>query len=220
LQSALFSAVVTAFLVLSLPLLQPDNTQATVSALQVISAQLAGQAVASQAIVPAYTPSTAAPTAAVVSINALWIISLLISLSTSVLAMLVKQWIRVYTTNLPSAPKERALERQTRYDGLVAWKVDEISNALPVLIHIAVAVFFVGLVVYLWTISSSLWVLVLASTGPATMGYLILAGLPLIWHTCPYQSPVTRLLRQMAGVPETQHSARRGYRSLCIARPV
>ncbi|KZO93142.1 hypothetical protein CALVIDRAFT_486331, partial [Calocera viscosa TUFC12733] len=96
--AALFSAAVTAFLVLSLPLLQTDPSQATLDALMVISAQLSAQSAGNGAAVGPYQASgdDFAPTSSVICINGLWIMSLFVSLSTSVLAMLVKQWMRVY----------------------------------------------------------------------------------------------------------------------------
>ncbi|KZT61928.1 hypothetical protein CALCODRAFT_426799, partial [Calocera cornea HHB12733] len=101
-QAALFSAVVTAFIVLALPLLQADPSQPIVDALNLISLQLASQGASNISTTMASTESNAAsPTFSPVSINALWIMSLFVSLSTSVLAMLVKQWLRGYITNLP-----------------------------------------------------------------------------------------------------------------------
>ncbi|KZO93139.1 hypothetical protein CALVIDRAFT_268771, partial [Calocera viscosa TUFC12733] len=98
--AALFSAAVTAFLVLSLPLLQTDPSQATLSALTVISAQLSAQSAGSSAAVGAYYAGgdDFSPASSDIFINGLWIMSLFVSLSTSVLAMLVKQWMRVYST--------------------------------------------------------------------------------------------------------------------------
>ncbi|KZO93125.1 hypothetical protein CALVIDRAFT_470256, partial [Calocera viscosa TUFC12733] len=150
--AALFSAAVTAFLVLSLPVLQADPSQATLDALTIISAQLSAHSAGNGATVGPYQAAgdDFSPASSVIFINGLWIMSLFLSLSTSVLAMLVKQWMRVYGTGLPSTDRERANERQSRYDGLVGWQVAGIANALPVLIHLAVALFLIGLIMYLW----------------------------------------------------------------------
>ncbi|KZT54201.1 hypothetical protein CALCODRAFT_438976, partial [Calocera cornea HHB12733] len=143
-QAALFSAVVTAFLILSLPLLQADPAQATLDALTAVSAQLAAMHLNSTPATPYYEQPSASPSA--LPINVLWIASLLLSLTTSVLAMLVKQWLRIFITNLPAAARERATERQARLDGLQSWQVANIADALPVSIHLAVAFFFIGLI--------------------------------------------------------------------------
>ncbi|KZO93122.1 hypothetical protein CALVIDRAFT_486426, partial [Calocera viscosa TUFC12733] len=151
--AALFSAVVTAFLVLSIPLLQADSGQATVDGIKTLSVQIASQAAGSGTSALPYQEAAFQLPASVISVNVLWICSLFVSLSTSVLAMLAKQWLRVYITNVPSTPKEKAMERQRRYDGLQSWQVDSIINSLPVFIHFAVGLFFAGLTVYLWNLS-------------------------------------------------------------------
>ncbi|KZO93133.1 hypothetical protein CALVIDRAFT_486387, partial [Calocera viscosa TUFC12733] len=189
--AALFSAAVTAFLVLSLPLLQADPSQATLDALTVISAQLSAQSAGNGAAVGAYHAGgdDFSPASSVICVNGLWIMSLFVSLSTSVLAMLVKQWIRVYSTGLPSTDREKANERQSRYDGLVRWQVAGIANALPVLIHLAVALFLIGLTIYLSDRSSVLRDLLMVFVVLAVVGYLCLSAFPLIWPHCPYKSP-------------------------------
>ncbi|KZT61934.1 hypothetical protein CALCODRAFT_542991 [Calocera cornea HHB12733] len=82
--AALFSAVVTAFLILSLPLLQPDPSQDIVSALAHISLQLSFSACGNSNIsgLPGQQPPDKqefSPTAAVVLINTLWVTSLFVS---------------------------------------------------------------------------------------------------------------------------------------------
>ncbi|KZO93137.1 hypothetical protein CALVIDRAFT_486484, partial [Calocera viscosa TUFC12733] len=189
--AALFSAAVTAFIVLSLPLLQADPSQATLDALTTISAQLSAQGARIGAGVGPYQAGghDFAPTSSVIFINGLWITSLFLSLSTSVLAMLVKQWMRVYSTGLPSTDRERANERQSRYDGLVGWQVAGIANSLPVLIHLAVALFLIGLTMYLSNLSSVLCDLMMVCVVLGGVGYLCLAASPLVWSHCPYKSP-------------------------------
>ncbi|KZT61926.1 hypothetical protein CALCODRAFT_514317 [Calocera cornea HHB12733] len=184
--AALFSAVVTAFIVLALPLLQADPSQPIVDALNLISLQLASQGASNISTTMASTESNAAsPTFSPVSINALWIMSLFVSLSTSVLAMLVKQWLRGYITNLPLAQKERATTRQARYEGVQSWRVAGIADSLPVLIHLAVALFLAGLVLYLSSLSMDLMWLVSILAVLGALGYLVLAMLPLFW---PHQA--------------------------------
>lgn len=190
----MFSAVVTAFLIVSLPLLQADTAQATLDALTIISAQLATQTSESGPLTGPYQAANSPPTSSVLSINALWILSLFVSLTTSVLAMLVKQWLRRYSTGLPTTANRRALERQSRYDGLRKWQVATIAEALPVLIHAAVALFSVGLVLFLSAVSSTLCAFLTTVVFIGGIGYLFLATAPIIWCQCPYKSPVTSVL--------------------------
>ncbi|KZT62312.1 hypothetical protein CALCODRAFT_426443, partial [Calocera cornea HHB12733] len=156
-QSALFSAVLTAFLVLSLPQLSPDPTQQTLDALIVLSGQVGALTSLGSAAPPPYQPVTSSvPEASSVWINVLWLISLTISLFTSVLAMLAKQWLRIFTSKLPTIPVEQARQRHARYMGLLAWNVPAIVESLPVLLHVAVMVFLVGFLMFLWSLSTVL----------------------------------------------------------------
>ncbi|KZT62323.1 hypothetical protein CALCODRAFT_406142, partial [Calocera cornea HHB12733] len=100
--SALFSAVVTAFIVLSVAMLSPDPSQQAVDALTVISAQLSALSAlnAPRSAPPvSYQASAFVPSTSSVGINVLWALSLTISLFTAVLAMLAKQWLRNYASD-------------------------------------------------------------------------------------------------------------------------
>ncbi|KZO93091.1 hypothetical protein CALVIDRAFT_519372, partial [Calocera viscosa TUFC12733] len=137
--AALFSAIVTAFLMESLQLLQRDTAGATLAALTTVSAQLSALGTAASSMPVSYEPGPFVIQTNALYINALWIFSLCISLSASVLAMLVKQWLRVYDTDWPSMPHDRANYRQFRYNGLVKWQIPGIANSLPLLLQVSVA---------------------------------------------------------------------------------
>ncbi|KZO99235.1 hypothetical protein CALVIDRAFT_511506, partial [Calocera viscosa TUFC12733] len=188
--TGLFSAILSAFLVVSWSALQPDPTQSTSDALAAISQQLvllsSGGAMNQSAAyqVPAFTPPTWA-----VAVNCLWFTSLFISLLTAVLAMLLKEWLSAYSDRVALVPLERVRQRQMRFDGLNKWNVPAIVSLLPLAIHIAVFLFLTGLVLFASPISASL---------SALMAVLLLVGfglytssaiLPLVLPECPYKSP-------------------------------
>ncbi|KZT54224.1 hypothetical protein CALCODRAFT_485736 [Calocera cornea HHB12733] len=192
--AALFSAIVTAFLMMSLQLLLPDTGRQSVEALTAVSAQLSALDAAGSSMPPPYDPGTFVIPNKALYINALWIFSLVISLSASVLAMLVKQWLRVYDSDWPSTPREHAHYRQFRYDGLCNWQVPGIASSLPLLLQVSVALFLAGFVVYLWDISPGLRWLLLFLFISGGLGYVGLAVAALIWSDCPYKSPLTSAL--------------------------
>ncbi|KZO93087.1 hypothetical protein CALVIDRAFT_486433, partial [Calocera viscosa TUFC12733] len=173
-QAALFSAIVTAFLMISLPLLQPDNSQAMVDGITALSLQLAALGTTGMPMPPSFQADAtfSAPINAL-WVNAFWLLSLMISLSTSVLAMLIKQWLRAYVTDLPSAPRERAHHRQFRLDGVLIWHVPAVASALPILIHVAVGLFLTGLILYLCNISLPLGVVMGTIFGAGSFGYFV-----------------------------------------------
>ncbi|KAL1689631.1 Lactonase, 7-bladed beta-propeller-domain-containing protein [Schizophyllum commune] len=77
--------------------------------------------------------------------NTLWFISLALSLSTALMAVLVKQWLQAYHSNVSGTPQDQALSRQFRLLGIQRWNVPLIIGLLPMLLHASLLLFFVGL---------------------------------------------------------------------------
>ncbi|KZV91223.1 hypothetical protein EXIGLDRAFT_577276, partial [Exidia glandulosa HHB12029] len=130
----LFSAIVTAFIIESYKLMQPDFTELTYYAL----AHSTSNASSLETFV---VPSDAR------LVNCLWLASLISSLLTSLIGILAKQWLVAYTSDLPlkETAREWACTRQFRYDALRTWRVPELIAWLPVLLHVAFLLFLAGL---------------------------------------------------------------------------
>jgi len=88
-----------------------------------------------------------------VQINVLYFVSLTLALSVSSVCILGKQWIREYQKDISASPCDAARVRQMRFESLQRWKVPQIMAALPVLLLVALMLFFAGLVVQLWNVS-------------------------------------------------------------------
>ncbi|EMD37223.1 hypothetical protein CERSUDRAFT_155772, partial [Gelatoporia subvermispora B] len=89
--AALFSAVLTAFVIETYPNLEPDDSQSTAQLLQAILLTLQSNASAASAVASSVGAAFEAPASAV-RINAFWFASLIISVSAAFLAILAKQW--------------------------------------------------------------------------------------------------------------------------------
>ncbi|KAK0225056.1 hypothetical protein EDD85DRAFT_750981, partial [Armillaria nabsnona] len=152
--AGLFSAVVTTFVVQMSQSLQPDY--AAMSASLLYESVLVQRAIANGSPVAAITPSPFNPTITFVPattdvwVNGLWFTSLFLSLTIALVAVLVKQWLHHYVALPPSGtPCERSFTRQFRYAGFEKWHVEVIIGLLPVLMHLALAIFLSGLVIFL-----------------------------------------------------------------------
>ncbi|KAL1699136.1 hypothetical protein EV121DRAFT_216833, partial [Schizophyllum commune] len=146
--AALFSAVVTTFVVQTSQALQPDYGQITVMLLlELVALQRSN----SSDVVPSSGVGidSLSYMSGDVWVNALWFTTLALSLATVLVAALVKQWLQEYTRTPSGPPRERALLRHTRYKALIKWKVPLIINMLPLLLHASLALFLAGLIVYL-----------------------------------------------------------------------
>ncbi|KAF8476393.1 hypothetical protein DFH94DRAFT_654198, partial [Russula ochroleuca] len=89
------------------------------------------------------------PSASMIWANAMWLISLVLSLTSALIATLLQQWARRYVEmpHRPSDPKDRARVRSFLFLGTGIYKIRFAVQIAPTLLHISVYLFFAGLVV-------------------------------------------------------------------------
>ncbi|KDQ08790.1 hypothetical protein BOTBODRAFT_77994, partial [Botryobasidium botryosum FD-172 SS1] len=148
----LFSAIVTAFLIEAYKGLSEDNTATNNTLLRQISASMGNaQPEGSLHLVPFKATRSA------VRVNCMWFASLIISLSATVVTVLAKQWIDDYDDyqKYPGNSRDRGRIRQSRYTNLIQWGVPTIIESLPTLLLIALGLFFIGLIDFLWAIDAT-----------------------------------------------------------------
>jgi len=141
---------VTAFCIESFQSLSQNPADTTNALLFALSLQLANSSspAADTSIVNAFTPAKHD-----VQINVLYFVSLAFALSVSSVCILGKQWIREYEKDVVGTPCDAVRVRQMRYDSLETWKVPQIIATLPVVLIVALLLFFTGLLVQLWHVS-------------------------------------------------------------------
>ncbi|PSR84101.1 hypothetical protein PHLCEN_2v5529 [Hermanssonia centrifuga] len=195
--AGLFSAVLTAFVILSFVLLQPDSNETTNNLLSDISSQLR-----SFRNVPPFINSTALPsdplpsspfrpTVAARWINTLWFLSLVLSLASALFGILAKQWIREYLQwNSALAPaRENVLVRQARFEAWEEWKVAAGISAIPALLELALVFFLVGVLILLWTVDIIIASIITIVTAALLLIVFVVTILPAVFQRCPYKSP-------------------------------
>ncbi|KAF8869206.1 hypothetical protein CPB85DRAFT_1262449 [Mucidula mucida] len=157
--AALFSAVVTTFVSQTCQNLQVDYAEVTASImLQSLNVQHAILDALQNHTVQAIPPVPVSPFAFQSKpldlwVNALWFTSLGLSLTTTLIAVLAKQWIYQYLSIPSGTPLDRSRIRHYRFSALQKWHVSLIIGFLPVLMHLALGLFFAGLVIYLCSLS-------------------------------------------------------------------
>lgn len=199
-QAALFSAVLASFLQISTPSLQQDNTAVAASLLTELV--LIQRTWSTGGNVSTVVPSVLTYNTEFVSprrdvwINGLWIASLVTTLITALLSGLIKQWLQNYSKDITGVnPKTRALTRQFRYGGLIAWGVPQIIEGLPVLMNVSLFLFFAGLVLFSKDLSGMVgitWFLV-AMTGITFTIYILSSLIPIWKPRCPYKTSLSKL---------------------------
>ncbi|KAH7872404.1 uncharacterized protein C8R40DRAFT_1017517, partial [Lentinula edodes] len=150
--AALFSGVVTSFVIATISALQPDYSQITAVLLveQVQILRAAGNITAINAIPKSSVDLQNASVATDdLWINGLFLASLSLALVTALLSVLVKQWLQAYSSIIAGNAQQKAMIREFRYAGLVKWKVPEIVGILPLILHTSLALFLIGLSLYI-----------------------------------------------------------------------
>jgi len=118
------------------------------------------------------------------------------------------QWLREYQRNTPLDPQDAISLRQLRYEGLIAWKVPDILMLLPVLLHLALLLFFLGLIDLLWSLNHIVAFFVSIVSGLVLAFLLATSFLPALQlffvsdnalrrAQCAYKSPQSWALHRM-----------------------
>ncbi|KAH8817753.1 hypothetical protein DL96DRAFT_1623248 [Flagelloscypha sp. PMI_526] len=191
--AGLFSAIVATFVSQTSQSLKPDLAYLTllVQIEQNALLRTGGNVAAMNSVLSSnVTPDTPTYTTADLWINGLFFTSLSLSVATALLAVLVKQWCQAYTSVTSGSSREKVLTRQFRFDGLMKWKLPEIVGSLPLLLHLAFAVFFAGLSYFVYNLHKTLSSIVIICSILAEFLYLGSILLPAIWLECPYRIPL------------------------------
>ncbi|KAJ1304272.1 hypothetical protein OPQ81_005432 [Rhizoctonia solani] len=195
--AALFSAVSTTFVVESSKNLEPDPAAISAATLQEISQIL--KAISnnqSGASLPqSSNEADFKPSAAAIWVNALWFLSLALSVSVSLATMLAKQWCYSYMSGRAGQPHIQARTRQRRLEELERWKMPEILAILPVFMHLSLFLFFIGLVIHLWDTHVGVAIPVLATTAFTGTFYATTTMLPITYELCPYATPLSQFIK-------------------------
>lgn len=149
----------------------------------------------SQVIIPLIPGEGSVPSTSEIHwVNGLWFAALSCSLSAALVSMLSKQWIQSIP-NVSGSPRHRARQRQRRHIQMRHWRVSTVISALPLLLHIALLLFFAGVLVLLWSGE----VAIMASTfAIVALSYIFYFGsmwMSFIYPDCPYQHPMSEHLR-------------------------
>ncbi|KAI0261004.1 hypothetical protein BC834DRAFT_941130, partial [Gloeopeniophorella convolvens] len=151
--TGLFSATVATFLGITFQGLQLNSQDASAFYLSRIYQQSAAEN-GSQVFVPPTIsdPATFTPSTSTVWVNALWFLSLVISLTCALLATMLQQWARHYldVTRTRYQPYKRARIRTFYFKGVEKFRVSWAIDALPALLHLSVFLFYAGLSILLF----------------------------------------------------------------------
>ena len=105
------------------------------------------------------------------------------------------QWARIFIDlpQIPSISKERARVRSVLFFGMKKYRMHLAVETAPTLLHLSVFLFFIGLVVFFFTIFKTVAIVILIAVGVFGLAYFTLTILPCLDHSCPYRTPMSSL---------------------------
>jgi len=122
------------------------------------------------------------------AINALWFLSLTLSLLVSMLAILAKQWISMFVARV-RMPRWAHRHRAYR-DGIDKWHLSAFVSSLSVALHLALLLFLVGFNLYIFALDLAIFIPVAALSMMGLLLYVATTVLPLFDGTCPTATPL------------------------------
>ncbi|KAI0033217.1 hypothetical protein K488DRAFT_85138 [Vararia minispora EC-137] len=195
--TGLFAATVAGFIVQTYPLLSSNPNDVTVALLFRISQQLSASVNDTSGVPLFVDPSTTfSPSRKVVCFNALWFLSLLLSLCSALTATLMQQWTRRYTRTVQrrGQPRKRGLLHVYLAQGIKRFGLSESVEAIVALLHASVFLFIAGLIIFLFDQCQSIaWIVAGGAIGGLAI-YLVLSAFPLCAPDAPYRTPLTPAL--------------------------
>ena len=141
----------------------------------------------------------AGPDPNLVHVQAILFSSLAISLLASFVAMLGKQWLNRYSqVDMHGSLIDRSRDRHRKMDGMATWRFKFVMESLPLMLQAALLLFGCALSKYLFTIDNLVALVVVVFTALGFIFYFIIVFAATLSYDCPFQTPLSLIVRFMA----------------------
>ena len=192
-QSGLFSAVTSAFIIDVQSDLRPDYEQMNNTLLEMLLNATTGSLPPSP---PAPLPRWTGPDPAIVQVQCILYATLSATLLASFLAMVGKQWLNRYRqSETRGSIADRSRVREGKLDGIKTWKFHLVMESLPLILQCALALLGFALSRYLWGVNRSVSSVVIGFASFGLFFYLLIAMASIFSFNCPFQTPFSLTVR-------------------------
>jgi len=168
--TGIFSAIVASFIIESYKMLSQD-----------VGGQISLQ--------PSHPPVS------IITVNIMWLISLVLNIVSALFATLTLQWSRRFdqVPRVPRTPRDRVLNRSSLFVGTLTYDLDRAVAITVMLLHFSVYLFLESLVIFFFTIHKIVATVVSLAVAVGLFGvvYLTLTVLACIDRSCPYRTPLS-----------------------------
>ncbi|PVF96676.1 hypothetical protein CPB86DRAFT_859851, partial [Serendipita vermifera] len=187
--AAIFSSVLSAFIIESKQMLERDPNAVMVDALVFFINNMAN------GTHTPYSPAPFSPPPFAVSVNCLFFASLSASIVTALASVVSLQWVAEYDAAVSrsgSSPEDRVKRRQFRYGGMEKWKMGDIIAALPVLLYCSLVLFFAGLTLWMWNVHTTVGGVILGCMVLGGAFYMVTTLMSVVFPSSPFRAPIVR----------------------------
>ncbi len=191
-KTGLLAATIAAFIIEFYKTLSPNAGDRTVALLGQISQQLTN----SRNGTSGTADQPFSPSVHMVWVNAMWLMSLVFSVTSALITTLNQQAVRRYIEmpKVPSRQIDRARVHLLLFRGVKIYKMPLAILAAPTLLHLSIWLFLGGLVIVFHTIYEKVAIAVDVAVGVSILVYTAMSLLPLLDFKCPYRTPITYVL--------------------------
>ncbi|GAB1524374.1 hypothetical protein RhiTH_007528 [Rhizoctonia solani] len=174
--------------------LKPDYAEVSAHALAAILAAVSSGSTANSSDIPTMDQSEFSPSSAAIQVNILWFTSLSLSVAVALIAIVAKDWCYQFMATRTGPALIQGRRRQLRWEGIEQWRMREILNVLPLMMHAALLLFAIGLSLYLWDINPRVALPVVVVTAAVGVFYFVTLLLPLFFRYCPFTTGPMKLI--------------------------
>jgi hypothetical protein len=148
------------------------------------------------------TPPPFSPPNYAICVNSLLFLSLIISLTYAMLAVMLQQWARRYlrTSQTPRPPQDAARICAFFSRGFEDWGFSFVAETIPTLIHISLFLLFAAILIYLFNINTTVFHAMLGWIAAVAVGYSSITIIPILRVDSPYYSPFSSLVFRLYAV--------------------
>jgi len=197
-QSGLFSAVTSAFIIDVQSDLKPDYQEMNNRLLEMLLNATTGILPAGSA---ASVPRWAGPDPVIVKVQSILYATLCATLLASFIAMLGKQWLNRYRQNeTHGSAVDRSRVRERKLNGIEAWKFHIVMESLPLILQCALVLLGFALSRYLWEVNRSVSSVVIGFAGFGFLFYILITTASTFSFDCPFQTPFSLTVRFIIGL--------------------
>jgi hypothetical protein len=157
-----------------------------------------------------------------VAINALLLLSLVVSLLAALTALLIKQWAEKLEMGISDVGPSRRRARlyYERIDSVSKGKLRRVAAFIPMLLHISLSLFFASLLIWLHKLNKVLLIINAVAIGVYCILYVTLAGASAFYPNSPYQWPATDVFYPLVWTTKKLQEKFRFIRDRSIESPL